>query len=99
MSAPELPEIFVCANDNMAIGAINALHERAYRIPDDVAVTGFDNCERAEMLGLTTVAVPDYERGYLAASFLIENIKGRKNFEPVKLTAAVEWRRSVESRS
>jgi LacI family transcriptional regulator len=95
MSAPELPEIFVCANDNMAIGAMNALHERGYRIPDDVALTGFDNCERAGMVGLTTVTVPDYERGYLAASFLIENIRGKNNFEPTKLTAVVDWRESV----
>ncbi|MDR1901108.1 MAG: LacI family transcriptional regulator [Treponema sp.] len=95
MSAPELPEIFVCANDNMAIGAMNALRERGYRIPDDAAVTGFDNCERAETAGLTTVAAPDYERGYLAASSLIENIKGGGNFELMKLTAVVEWRKSV----
>ncbi|MDR2094039.1 MAG: LacI family transcriptional regulator [Treponema sp.] len=99
MSAPELPEIFVCANDNMAIGAMNALRERGYRIPDDVAVTGFDNCELAKTEGLTTVSVPNYERGYLAASSLIENIKGRENFELMKLTAVVEWRRSTGSRS
>ncbi|MDR3114139.1 MAG: LacI family transcriptional regulator [Treponema sp.] len=95
MSAPKLPEIFVCANDNMAIGAMKALHERGYRIPADVALTGFDNCERAAMVGLTTVRVPDYERGYLAASSLIENIRGKHNVEPMKLTAVVQWRESV----
>ncbi|MDR2392686.1 MAG: LacI family transcriptional regulator [Treponema sp.] len=95
MSAPELPEIFVCANDNMAIGAMKALHERGYRIPDDVALTGFDNCERASMVGLTTVTVPDYERGYLAAGSLIENIRGKHDCEPMKLTAVVAWRESV----
>ncbi|GHU78403.1 LacI family transcriptional regulator [Spirochaetia bacterium] len=93
--AGDLPEILVCANDNMAIGAMKALRERGYRVPEDVAVTGFDNCEQAEMLGLTTVAVPNYERGYLAARSLIENINGKKDFEPLKISAPVKWRNTV----
>jgi LacI family transcriptional regulator len=98
MSAPELPEIFVCANDNMAVGAMRALRKRGYRIPEDVAITGFDNSEQAEMAGLTTITVPHYERGYLAASSLIENIRGKKNFAPMKLTAVVTWRGTVGRR-
>lgn len=46
----ELPECIVCANDNMAIGAMQALHEAGLRVPEDVAVTGFDNCALAEPL-------------------------------------------------
>jgi LacI family transcriptional regulator len=93
--AGSLPEILVCASDNMAIGVIRALAERGRRVPEDVAVTGFDNGERAEALGLTTVAVPNYERGYLAARSLIENINGKNNFEPLRISAAVIWRKSV----
>jgi LacI family transcriptional regulator len=96
MLAGDLPEILVCANDNMAIGAIKTLRERGYRVPEDVAVTGFDNCEQAEPLGLTTVAVPDYERGYLAARSLIENINGKNNFDPLRISASVTWRKTVE---
>jgi LacI family transcriptional regulator len=92
----KLPEILVCANDNMASGVIRALEERGYRVPEDVAVTGFDNSERSEALGLTTVAVPNYERGYLAARTLIENINGKKNFEPQRISASVKWRKTVE---
>jgi LacI family transcriptional regulator len=95
MLAEELPEILICANDNMAIGAMKALQERGLRIPEDVAITGFDNCERAETLGLTTVAIPNYERGYLAARSLIENINGKNNFETMKISAAVTWRKTV----
>ena len=93
--AAELPEILICANDNMALGAISALRERGYRVPEDVAVTGFDNCERAEAEGLTTVAIPNYERGFIAARSLIENISGKNNFEPMKIPAKVIWRKSA----
>jgi LacI family transcriptional regulator len=93
--AEGLPEILVCANDNMAIGAMKALRERGYRIPEDVAVTGFDNCELSETLGLTTVDIPNYERGYLAARSLIENIHGKNDVETLKISASVKWRNTV----
>jgi LacI family transcriptional regulator len=38
-----LPEVFACANDQMAVGVIFALQERGRRVPDDVLVTGFDD--------------------------------------------------------
>jgi LacI family transcriptional regulator len=98
MLAKELPEIMVCANDNMAIGAMNALNERGYRIPEDVAITGFDDCERAKTMDLTTVTIPDYERGYLAARSLIENINGKNSFEIMTIPASVKWRKTVGTR-
>lgn len=65
--AENLPDALICANDNMAIGAIKAFRENNIRVPEDIAVTGFDDIERAQEIGLTTITVPDYERGYLAA--------------------------------
>jgi LacI family transcriptional regulator len=97
--AAELPEILICANDNMALGAINALKERGYRVPEDVAVTGFDNCEQAKTAGLTTVSIPNYERGFIAARSLIENISGKNNFDLMRIPAKVIWRKSVLSLS
>jgi LacI family transcriptional regulator len=88
----ELPEILVCANDNMAIGAIRAFTEYGLRVPEDIAVTGFDDSELAEAMGLTTISIPNYERGYLAARSLIENIHGQQNYEPMKVAATVKWR-------
>jgi LacI family transcriptional regulator len=95
MYTRDLPEIFVCANDNMALGALKALREGGYRVPEDVAVTGFDDCELAESAGLTTVHIPNYERGYLAARSLIENIEGKKNFDPMKISAVVSWGKTL----
>lgn len=95
MLAQEKPDILVCANDNMAIGAMRYFREKGYRVPEDIAVTGFDDCELARMMGLTTVTIPNFERGYLAARYLLENIRGEPNSEMISINASVKWRKSV----
>lgn len=40
-----MPEVIICANDAMALTVINCLQKRGYRVPEDVAVTGFDGIE------------------------------------------------------
>ena len=55
------PTALFCANDRMAMGAYDAIKERGLRIPNDVAVIGFDNQELIAAYlrpGLTTVALP-----------------------------------------
>lgn len=98
MLSEEMPEAVICANDSMAIGAIKAFRENGFRVPEDIAVTGFDNSDLAEVIGLTTVDVPNYERGYLAAQYLIENIRGIRNVELLKISARVKWRKTVMSK-
>lgn len=95
MLSKELPEILICSNDNMAIGAMREFRENGIRVPEDIAVTGFDNCALAEAMELTTVDIPNYERGYLSAQHLIQNIKGKQNMETFKISAKVKWRSSV----
>jgi LacI family transcriptional regulator len=95
MLSRELPDCLVCANDNMAIGAIKAFRENGLRVPEDIAITGFDNCDLAEAMGLTTVSIPNYERGYIAARYLIENIRGQRNVETFKISAKIIFRSSV----
>lgn len=53
----EMPEVIVCANDGMAVGAMEQLKELGYRVPEDIAVVGFDNDELAALYvpALTTV--------------------------------------------
>lgn len=95
MLSKDMPQIIICANDNMAIGVIKEFRKNGIRVPEDVAVTGFDNCDLAETLGLTSVSIPNYERGYLAAQFLIESMKGNNDCESFKIATKVRWRSSV----
>lgn len=99
MLSERLPEVLICANDNMAIGAMKAFRENGLKVPEDIGVTGFDDCDLAEATGLTTVAIPNYERGYLAAQYLIENINGNYNVDLFKITAKVKWRKSVSNKN
>ena len=89
-----LPDALVCANDDMAMGAVKAFKENNIRIPEDISVTGFDDTEAAQLMKFTTVHVPNYERGYIAAQYLLEAVEGNGNFEPFKISAKVKWRKS-----
>ena len=64
----------VAANDNMAIGAIEALRASGRRIPDDVAVAGFDDIPLARHLGITTVRVRIAELGERALVRLLDGL-------------------------
>lgn len=59
------------ANDNMAIGALQALRAAGLRVPQDVAVAGFDDIPLAKHLGLTTVRVRIAELGERALGRLL----------------------------
>lgn len=73
-----LPDAIACANDQTALGVLHALHERGYRVPGDVAVTGFDDIPVARHLGpaLTTVRQPIQELGATAFDVLYSMIGG-----------------------
>jgi len=62
------------ANDNMAIGALQALRAHGLLVPGDVAVAGFDDIPLARHLGLTTVRVRIAELGERALARLIASI-------------------------
>jgi LacI family transcriptional regulator len=73
-----LPEAIFATNDAMALGALGALRERGLRVPDDVALVGFDDTESARHLELTSVRVPMQEMGRAAAEAAIEQISSRQ---------------------
>ena len=54
------------ASDLIAIGAMRAFAEHGLRIPDDIALAGFDDIPDAAYTGLTTVRQPIREKGRLA---------------------------------
>jgi signal transduction histidine kinase/DNA-binding LacI/PurR family transcriptional regulator len=71
-------QALVAANDRMAFGALEALQQRGVRVPDDVAVTGFDDLREAQATGvpLTTVRQSFYTAGKQALDTLIKCIEG-----------------------
>lgn len=75
------PTAVFAANDEMAIGAMKAALELGKRIPEDLAVIGFDNIKFSSVFvpSLTTVAQPFFEMGAKSMNLLIQQI----NQEPI----------------
>jgi len=73
-----LPDAVFVANDNCAVGCIMALKNAGIRIPQDIAVVGFNNDPVAMVVepNLTTVNYPGYQIGEVAARNLINHLKG-----------------------
>ncbi|MFB5678896.1 LacI family DNA-binding transcriptional regulator [Paenibacillus terreus] len=74
-----LPSAFFIANDPMAIGAMRALYDEGIKVPDEVAVVGFDDIDLAGFVqpSLTSVKIYTEQMGRTAVNLLCERIKGR----------------------
>ena len=72
LAAAALPDAIVCANDQMAIGLIAGLQTRGIRVPEDVAVVGFDGIDLGRHIQppLTTVRQPMQPIGAAAVTLL-----------------------------
>jgi len=72
------PDALFCANDELAVSTMKALQHSGVRIPDDIAIVGWDDVMTARYVspGLTTVRQPLYELGRAAATRLHERIAG-----------------------
>ncbi|MGK8933466.1 ribose operon transcriptional repressor RbsR [Pluralibacter gergoviae] len=76
LAHPEQPQAVFIGNDAMAVGAYQALYQAGLRIPEDVAVVGYDDIELARYMTppLTTVHQPKDELGELAIDVLIHRM-------------------------
>ncbi|MCL2220588.1 MAG: GGDEF domain-containing protein [Chitinispirillia bacterium] len=72
-------QALAAANDEMALSAMGELQRRGYRVPEDIAVVGFDNVESTHYSTptLTTVAQPIYEQAYKSVELACRLIEGR----------------------
>lgn len=77
MRLPHPPDAIVCASDLIATGAIQWLHQHDLRVPEDIAVTGFDNITESAFTApsLTTVHVHKQLIGALAAERIVRRIE------------------------
>jgi LacI family transcriptional regulator len=74
--APQRPTAIFAANDMMAIGAMSALREAGLRVPDDMAVMGFDDIFAARVLtpALSTVNQFQHALGQVAARMMLQRL-------------------------
>jgi DNA-binding LacI/PurR family transcriptional regulator len=72
------PSAVFAVSDTLAIGAIKAFRRAGRRVPEDIAVVGFDNIPLSQMFepALTTIAQPMFELGAAAARMLLERLAG-----------------------
>lgn len=77
LEMPEPPTAVFAANDTMAIGALEEADEMNYRIPQDIAIIGFDNIPEAQWVRpkLTTIAQYSDEMGHMLANALFKRIE------------------------
>ena len=79
LSRPSRPRAVFAANDMMAMGALVALREVGLRVPEDVAMMGFDDISAAKLVNppLTTIRLFQEQLGGRAAELLIERLQGK----------------------
>jgi len=87
------PDAVFCFTDLLALGAMPVLHKAGLRIPEDVAILGFDDIDEAELAypPLTTVAVSTAETCRQAVSLLVGRIEGTKTGPPVRVQPPFEF--------
>jgi LacI family transcriptional regulator len=97
-SLKNIPEAFVCSNDNAAIMLISSLMEMGYSIPEDVAVVGFDDIVLSSFItpNITTVRVEKNLMGRKALKRLLWRIENKSDMnENIIMSVSVVERDSV----
>jgi len=76
LSTEESVDTVFCGCDMIAVGVMNCIIEKGYKIPEDIRLASYDDIEFAKYLRvpLTTVRQPKYRIGELGAQMLIETI-------------------------
>src|SRR5690625_2566224 len=66
---------WICVNDMLALGALRTMQERGTRVPEDVALVGYDDADFAPALSppLTTIRQPAFDMGVAAATLLVRD--------------------------
>lgn len=77
LALPDPPEAILAATDDITLGAIDAIVEKGLRIPQDIALVGFDDTAlvSSKMIQLTTVDHRQYQMGNMASQILIDYIE------------------------
>ena len=92
----EMPQAIICANDVMAVAAINRLHTAGIRVPDDIAVSGFDDVfDNLNLrVNLTSVERPLVRSGKLACEMLYNKFNNSPQQESMMLNMLTKFSES-----
>ena len=85
----QLPDAIICGNDDMALSVIECLNEHGIRVPNDIAVIGFDALREAIMRGLTTICRPIDRSARKAIEILNKWIEGEEPKEKTFILSTI----------
>lgn len=94
-----MPEVFICANDFVAMDLLNSLKELGIRVPEDVYLCGFDDSPESKIIQppLTTIHIHSQIMGYTAVNLLMSRIREPElNYRTVYTETKLIYRRSTE---
>jgi DNA-binding LacI/PurR family transcriptional regulator len=94
LEGPTRPRVLVCATDQVALVAIDVLHELGMDVPTQVAVTGFDGIMAGRLITptLTTVRQPMEDIGRQAVDILLDTLAGDERADRHEILGSVLWR-------
>jgi LacI family transcriptional regulator len=96
LDLPNPPTAVFCASDTQAMGALKGAQERGARVPEDIAIVGFDDLDIADYIGLTTVRQHLEESGRLAVNLLLARLKDKSRpIQHVRLSLELVERRTT----
>ncbi|NNU82230.1 LacI family DNA-binding transcriptional regulator [Halovulum dunhuangense] len=94
------PTVIICANDLLAIGAMNACRSFGLDCPRDISITGFNDIEFAKYLSppLTTVTTDAYAIGFKSATLLLDLLEsGGRQVTNIRITPQLRERASLRA--
>jgi len=96
LSLSDPPTAIFSTNNLMTVGVLQELSYRGIKIPEEVAVVGFDDLEWAEIVypPLTVVAQRPYEIGYQAFKILLRRLNRSEGMQEVRVSVELKIRRS-----
>ena len=95
----ELPDVFICANDFVALDTMKVLKKLGYSVPGDVYLCGFDDSHESRVVtpSLTTIHIHSQIMGYSAVQLLVSRIKEPSlNYRTIHTETSLIYRESTE---
>lgn len=95
----DMPTAILAAYDDIAVGAMRALYEYKYRVPEDISIIGYDNIRQSAFLRcpLTTISPPVEKMGKICLDILFQKIedKNLKTIQHISLNSELIIREST----